>query len=1152
MAVRALSLSGGGSRGSFQLGALTAIYNVYGFRPDVIAGTSVGSVNGIKLALAQPPAVNDPVAILAAAATGTVDSGLAALRALEAEWETFTSTDDFFRIQPAFRGTMVEDLLGSLNAAPSGDGPLMATLGPKIDEYSVWLSIPVVNLVTGPIAADTLQKAKGAIGAALSENSVFNLDPVETRLNDPTKLTRAGLVAGTPVYLAVVALESGQLRYVDGRGRFTERDGLTPVVSALMDSDIDAALDENLQPLDTARRDRLKDLNRRYRAAIAAIGAAHDAFNQPGATRAQRVAALGTAARNTERGNYLVDVLRNMVRGLRISTNVDPRRGVLASAAMPVFFAPIELGAERYVDGGVREIIPLEIAIRAGVTDVVGICCSSRELPAADNKAKAGLPAVGMRALTEIALGEVTHGDIEAVRARGIPCTVIAPTFDVHGATVVDPTLIEISSDYGWMRACDEMQPVEDAQRPTYRRFADLITTLRLRSYELESFINHNAWFLNAASTTSAVSTVRTCRWMIRELIASRAERGLPTHPRARRWWTGWVRTMRPLGPFNTSSVWSKLSAFSANGTEVLVANEVANPDTYAPDGGSLVDAGNDRLYWIVRGAVFRAEAENEQTSSRPPVLPVPYATVTGLPRIPRGSHLMAEQDTPGEVWIVRGGKRYRATPALITASAVSGPVAIVPPGGLDQIPDGGGAHWLGGLYISDNVRAPIEQWEPTPQAEGSTTTTSVGLTNRSPRAVTVSALSIATGQDSGGSRVFTVTTPLPTTVPANTFVWVNATFRPQRPGPITGTVTVTCDDPDVAQFGLPLSTAAIPLGAHGELQITPGGLDLGAVRVGRTAGQHVTLTNTGGRSLDIVDLRVTGSAPAGQFAIPFSLPTQLAPGQGATVYVSCTPTVRGRLTATLAADVRSATNTAQPFLQHVEVPLAATAQAPVVVLAGVPLPPPRPRPIRFRELQRLDFGAAAPGVSVLRTFWVRNGGDLPLTVGGVDTTNQSAFGIPDASGFPAVIAPGGELAIEANFLAPLRPGTLVAGELGVQTDDPLRPRAVLVVAGRTAGPHLTLQPPELVDLGAASPPSGTLVITSDGTDPVNLVKVGVDDGAFTFTGFPAIPTALAPGTSLTITITYTGAVPGVHQGRLALSHDATTSQGIVFLRAQV
>ena len=1155
MAVRALSLSGGGARGSFQLGALGSLYDVYGFRPNFIAGTSVGSVNGIKLALAQPPAVNDPAAVLAAVAAGTPDSGLTALRALEAEWATFNSTAEFFTIQPRFKGSMIEDMLHGMNAAPTGEPPMSATIGPDIDKYSALLSIPVVNVVTGPLAAAELQKLRGTILAILAENSVFNLDPVSARLNDPTKLTLADLAAGTPVFLAAVALESGRLRYIDGNGTFTERDGVTPVMSALMDSDVDAALDENLQPLDTARKDRIKDLVRRYRAAIGAITAGRAAYNLAATTVPQRVAIQRDIARNKERGTYLLDALTNQVGGLRLTTSVDPRRGVLASAAMPVFFDPVVIGAERYIDGGVCEIIPMEIAVRNGVTDIVGICCSPLELPSVDEMSSAGLAAVGLRSLTEIALNEVTYSDIEAVRARGMTCTVIAPTFSVHAATVVNPSLIEISSDYGWMRGCDEMQPAAGgaADRADFRRLSDLITTFRMRSYALECYINENASFLTAGEAREPAATVRTCRWIIRELLAKRAAMGLPLHPQSPRWWTGWARDFRPVGPFGTTSVWSRLSAFSSNGTENRAANEIADPAALALDAGSLVDGGNDRVYWIVRGATFLAAAETEQTTTRPPALVVPHGTMLGLPRIPRGSHVLAEQDTPADVWIVRNEKRYQATAALIAASGLIGqPVALVPPDGLAQIPNGGAPYWLGGLYVSNNIGEVIELWDPTPQAEGSMTSTKIGLTNRSSRSVVVTSLTIASSQDGGGSTAFSLASALPLTVPPNSFVWVDARFHPLRSGPMTGTVSVTCDDPAVPQFSVPLATSATPLGPHGLLQMAPASVDFGTVRVGEQFGRNVTLTNTGSRSLDVVDLRLTNSSPPGQFAIPFSLPTQVAPAQSATVYVSGIATMRGRLVATLSADIRSGANTTQPFDQHVDVPVAATAQAPVAFLAAAPSLP-RPRPVRLRELVHLDFGATAPGTSVVRTFWVRNVGDLPLSVAGVVTTNQGAFGIPDASIFPSVIAPGEELAVEANFLAPPVAGMAAAGELWIETDGPMRPRAVLTVGGRASGPHLTLQPPELLDLGTGAPPAGQLILVSDGSDPLTLTRVRVDDRDFSFSGFPALPATLAAGSSLTIVVTYDGANPGQHRGTMALAHDGNSSQqSLVFLRALV
>lgn len=44
-----LVLAGGGARGDFQVGAIRFLYD-QGIQPDVIAGTSVGAINGSKLA----------------------------------------------------------------------------------------------------------------------------------------------------------------------------------------------------------------------------------------------------------------------------------------------------------------------------------------------------------------------------------------------------------------------------------------------------------------------------------------------------------------------------------------------------------------------------------------------------------------------------------------------------------------------------------------------------------------------------------------------------------------------------------------------------------------------------------------------------------------------------------------------------------------------------------------------------------------------------------------------------------------------------------------------------------------------------------------------------------------------------------------------
>ena len=45
----AIVISGGGAKGDFEVGALRLLYD-RGIRPDIICGTSVGAINGAKLA----------------------------------------------------------------------------------------------------------------------------------------------------------------------------------------------------------------------------------------------------------------------------------------------------------------------------------------------------------------------------------------------------------------------------------------------------------------------------------------------------------------------------------------------------------------------------------------------------------------------------------------------------------------------------------------------------------------------------------------------------------------------------------------------------------------------------------------------------------------------------------------------------------------------------------------------------------------------------------------------------------------------------------------------------------------------------------------------------------------------------------------------
>lgn len=149
----------------------------------------------------------------------------------------------------------------------------------------------------------------------------------------------------------------------------------------------------------------------------------------------------------------------------------------------------------------------------------------------------------------------------------------------------------------------------------------------------------------------------------------------------------------------------------------------------------------------------------------------------------------------------------------------------------------------------------------------------------------------------------------------------------------------------------------------------------------------------------------------------------------------------------------------------------------------------------------------------------------------------SSSFGVPDLSGFPRVLAPGDELSVEVIVLGSPAPGLPLAGSSGVETDDPLRPRAVLTAAARTSGPWLRV-PSERLDLGVgAGPLTGELVISSVGTEALAITKLTVrDDPPFSLTGAPVLPHMLNPGETLTLPVTCTGTA-GRYHGQLVIEH---------------
>ena len=415
-----LVLSGGGARSSFQLGALRYLYDEVRIAPSVIAGTSAGSILGAVLAQ-----------------DADHEGQRARLDRLEELWRGMESSADMFTELPWFerlreRGPVWmhaldrrkhrQGVLGrsfkrrtdlrhgtsqplptevpaappSRTAAPADDTvpSTTATRQPTAEDQRAESSWIPAKLLESIETLRTMGRASSDVEEILTgaqrERSMFRPGPLVDRLVDPEMFDPAAVAAsGVTCRIAVVALESGELRYVTETGALVDRED----------------------------------------------------------------------------------------RPVEAGTTVDLVDAVRASCAIPMVFPPVRLGEENYVDGGVRESLPAEIAMtHLGVDTCYAVVAGpSVGLPREESYDDKDMLSIVMRTTTAIMTDELQRDEVVHARAGG--AVVIEPEFDVHDTLSVDPGLVAIAMDYGYLRAAEAHQgATADEQRVT----RDLISLRRV------------------------------------------------------------------------------------------------------------------------------------------------------------------------------------------------------------------------------------------------------------------------------------------------------------------------------------------------------------------------------------------------------------------------------------------------------------------------------------------------------------------------------------------------------------------------------------------------------------------------------------------------------------------------------------------------
>ena len=189
----------------------------------------------------------------------------------------------------------------------------------------------------------------------------------------------------------------------------------------------------------------------------------------------------------TEDGTIVESDARTPAPGVRAGP-VDLVDGAIASASVPMVFPPHPMADDDYVDGGVIEIVP-GLAPRRRL----GRPGSSPWWPCRsgcpdDERDYAAAPAgyIGLRSMGMIGVAERQISNLNVHLPEGTTLTTIDPVVDVVGLFEVEPGLLRINKDYGWLRAADVLADGDAGIRADIADGTHAIVEARREAWRLE------------------------------------------------------------------------------------------------------------------------------------------------------------------------------------------------------------------------------------------------------------------------------------------------------------------------------------------------------------------------------------------------------------------------------------------------------------------------------------------------------------------------------------------------------------------------------------------------------------------------------------------------------------------------------------------
>src|ERR1035437_5895277 len=377
-------------------------------------------------------------------------------------------------------------------------------------------------------------------------------------------------------------------------------------------------------------------------------------------------------------------------------------------------------------------------------------------------------------------------------------------------------------------------------------------------------------------------------------------------------------------------------------------------------------------------------------------------------------------------------------------------------------------------------------------------------LTNIGGSSVNISQASVS----GAGFQLSGITAPL--TLNASQSMTFTIVFAPQASGSSSGTAAITSDDSN-ASLTIALSGAGV---APGGLGSNPTSLSFGGVTVGNKQSLSETVTNTGGSSVTISQVGISGT---GYSLSGITAPITLTAGQIATFTVAFAPASAG----SVSGNVTVTSNSSNPTLT---IPLSGTGVAPGA-LGSNPT--------------SLSFGSVTVGNKQSLSETVTNTGGSGVTISqvGISGTGYSLSGITT----PVTLTAGQSASFTVTF-TPASAGS-VSGNVTF-TSNASNPTLTVPLSGTGVALGAVGSNPTSLSFGSVtvgSNQSQSETVTNTGGSSVTISQVGISGTGYSLSGITT-PVTLTAGQSASFTVTFTPASGGSVSGNLTVTSNASNS----------